>query len=393
MIRNESSILDFGSGKLTVLVGERGVNRSINLLGSGEAHYGGFADGEWFEPEKLADAVSYAINNAETNSRTKIGRLFVGVPGEFTTAVCEDANVNFAKKRRVLPSDVRELFDIGREKYEGKPDYEVINQGAVWFQTDDSRRMATPDGLLTGKLSARLAYILCECRFIESVRKILAQAGIEEAEFVSSPLAEALYLFPPEARDQSVVLLDVGYITGTLSFVQGDGMINMKSFSVGGGHIAGDLSQILGIPFADAENLKRKVILSLDVSEDDKYEILMNGEPRAFPAKQVNEIVEARVQYIGEIVGKCLATEDNSGFPRYAPLHLTGGGLAYLKGGKEQLAKQLNRGVELTAPKQAMLNRPYMSAPLGVLDMAINETGSPPRQSLLARLLDRVKGK
>ncbi|GHV00631.1 cell division protein FtsA [Clostridia bacterium] len=393
MIRNESSILDFGSGKITVLVGERGVNRSINLLGTGEAHYGGFADGEWLEPEKLADAVSYAINNAETNSRTKIGRLFVGVPGEFTVAVAEDANLNFTKKRRVLPSDVRELFDIGREKYEDRPDYEVINQGAVWFQTDDNRRVAAPEGLLTAKLSARLSYTLCEYRFVEFVKKILADAGITDIEFVSAPLAEALYLFPPETRDQSVVLLDIGYISSTLAFAQGDGVVNMKSFSVGGGHITGDLSQVLNIRFNDAENLKRKVILSLDVSEDDKYEIVIGEEVKAFPAKQINEIVEARVQYIADLAAKCLNAEDNNGFPKYAPVQLTGGGLAYLKGGKELLAKHMNRGVELAVPKQAMLNRPYMSAALGVLDMAINETGEPVKQSLLVKLLNKIKKK
>jgi cell division protein FtsA len=278
-----------------------------------------------------------------------------------------------------------------REKYEDKPDYEVINQGAVWFQTDDNRRAAIPDGLLTTKLSARVAYILCEYRFIEFVRKILARSGIEDVEFVSAPLAEALYLFPPETRDQSVVLLDIGYRSSTLACSQGDGIVTMKSFSIGGGHITGDLSQVLGLAFADAENLKRKVILSLDVTDEDKYEILVKDEPKAFSAKQVNEITEARIQHIADIVAKCLSAEDNNGFPKYAPVQLTGGGLAYVKGGKELLAKYLNRAVELAVPKQAMLNRPYMSAPLGVLDMAINETGVPLRRSLLTRLLDKIK--
>jgi len=391
MIRNESSILDFGSGKITVLVGERGVNGSISLLGTGESTYGGFTDGEWLEPEKLSEVVAYALNNAETNSRSKINSLFIGVPGEFTVAVTEEANLNFAKKRRVLPDDIRELFDIGREKYENKPDYEVINQGAIWFQTDDKRRTASPEDLLTTRLTARLSYILCERRFTDFVRKIMADAGVTDIEFVSAPLAEALYLFPPETRDQSAVLLDVGFITSTLTFSQGDGVVNMKSFSVGGGHITGDLSLVLGISFADAESLKRKVILSLEVTEDDKYEIIVNGEPKTFPAKEVNEIVDARVQYIAGIVGKCLAAEDNNGFPRYAPVHLTGGGLAYLKGGKELLAKGINRGVELLSPKQAMLNRPYMSAPLSVLEMAINEAVIPQKESLLSRIIRKMK--
>ncbi len=46
------AVLDFGSGKIDVLIGERGVNNTICINGMGECDYAGFADGEWFEPDQ-----------------------------------------------------------------------------------------------------------------------------------------------------------------------------------------------------------------------------------------------------------------------------------------------------------------------------------------------------
>lgn len=388
MARADAAILDFGSEKITVLVGERGVNNSINLLGTGEAPYGGFADGEFLQPELLPEAIAFAINNAETNSRRVIKQLFVGIPGEFTTAVVKDANINFPKKRKVTDFDVDELFEIGAQNYLERQDYEIVNQGAVYFQTDDNRRIVAPEGLLTTKLSGKLSYILGEKSFITLIGGALTGMGISDLEFVSSVMAEVLYLFEPEKRDQYVMLLDMGYITSTLALARGDGIITMHSFSVGGGHITGDIAQVLEVSFPEAEALKRKVILSLEAGEEDTYQINTKNGPKDFPAGTVNEIVEARLMMISDIIGKILIG-NNTDYPQYIPLHLTGGGLSYMKGGKEFLSKQLGKPIELVASKQPMLNRPYMSSSLGMLDMAINQMPAPEKKGFFARLFGR----
>ena len=68
MLKNKDvAILDIGSSKLTVLVGGHGINNIFNIKGKGEAFYSGFSDGEFLEPEKLADTIKRAINEAENN--------------------------------------------------------------------------------------------------------------------------------------------------------------------------------------------------------------------------------------------------------------------------------------------------------------------------------------
>ncbi len=378
MAKGDTAVLDFGSGKISAMIGERGVNGCLNVLGSGEAQYGGFMDGDWLEPEKVASAVGYAINNAQTNSRTRVKKLFVGMPGEFTTASVKDVNINFAKKRRVTDFDIDELFEIGHKPFENRMDYEVVNQGAIYFQTDDNRRIVNPEGLSTTKLSGRISYVLGETRFINFVRKLLSEMGITDVEFVSSAAAEILYLFEPRQRDQYVLMLDAGYITSSVVLGRGDGIINMQSFSLGGGHITADLSEVLEINFSEAESLKRKVVLSLSPSEKDVYEILAGSKEKQFPAQQVNEIVQARLEMIAGVIKKCLDMKEE--YPAYIPLHLTGGGIAYIKGAREFISKAIGKPVEVVASKQPQLNRPHMSSVLGLLDMAVNYGGGEPEK-------------
>lgn len=365
------AVLDFGSGKIDVLIGERGVNNTICINGMGECDYAGFADGEWFEPDQLGYAIGHAINNAETNSRTKIKRLYVGVPGEFTTVVCRDVSISLTKKCKVTEADVDMLHEQG-DVFRNNPDYTVINIGPVYYTLDDDRRLVQPVGMTSNKLGGHISYVLAENRFIHFVGKILEELGIESIEFVSSVLAEELLLFDDITRDQYVVLIDVGYITTSVAVGRGDGLLGLYNFSLGGGHITGDLAMAFGISFSQAESLKRKVVLSLNASDADVYEITDRDSRIPFPAKTVNEIVMERIKLIASTIEKCLSKCEYD-YPDYIPYHLTGGGLSYLKGARDYLSKRLNKPVEIVSPSFPPFSRPHMSSGIGLMDMLLDQ--------------------
>ena len=365
------AVLDFGSGKIDVLIGERGVNNTICINGMGECDYAGFADGEWFEPDQLGYAIGHAINNAETNSRTKIKRLYVGVPGEFTTVVCRDVSISLTKKRKVTEADVDMLHEQG-DVFRNNPDYTVINIGPVYYTLDDDRRLVQPVGMTSNKLGGHISYVLAVNRFIHFVGKILEELGIESIEFVSSVLAEELLLFDDITRDQYVVLIDVGYITTSVAVGRGDGLLGLYNFSLGGGHITGDLAMAFGISFSQAESLKRKVVLSLNASDADVYEITDRDSRIPFPAKTVNEIVMERIKLIASTIEKCLSKCEYD-YPDYIPYHLTGGGLSYLKGARDYLSKRLNKPVEIVSPSFPPFSRPHMSSGIGLMDMLLDQ--------------------
>lgn len=381
------AVLDFGSSKITVLTGERGVNNTITIGGIGECEYAGFSDGEWFEPDQLTYVIGHAVANAETNSRSTIRHLYVGVPGEFTTAVCRDAAINFPRKKRITEADIDALH-AQNDEFNNMPDYTLINVQPVYYTLDDERRLIQPLGLSSTRLGGHISYILAENKFISFIGRIMDEIGIESVEYVSSLLAETLFLFDEIKRDRYVLLLDVGYITSSIVLARGDGILFQRTFSLGGGHITGDLATALEISFTKAESLKRKVVLSLNVGEQDVYEVTTRDGTESYPAQMVNEIVTETVARLARTVNKCLAQCEYD-YPDYIPLSLTGGGLSYIKGARDVLSKQLGKPVEIVGPPLPQFSRPHLSSSLGLMDMVLNQQSPVRKKGFFARLFGR----
>lgn len=369
--KKEVAILDIGSYKITVIVAERGINNTFNIKGTGEVEYTGFSDGEFFEPDDVKNAIALALANAEATSHTKISHLYVGVPGEFTSVICRECNINFPKRKRVGDQDINQLFYLGNI-YRKHPTHTVINNAPIYFTLDDSRKIIDPRGMVSSRLGGYISYVLAENNFLDFIENILEELGIRSAEYISSALAESMYLFDTEIRDRYALLLDCGYLTSNVMLVRGDGLLFLKTFSIGGGHIMGDLAECLRISLSQAENLKRKVVLSIEAGDSDYYEVAGKDYLMPISAKTANDIVKARVDHIASMVLKCLNKCEYE-IPDYIPLYLTGGGLSYMRGARDYFSKKIGRRVEIISPSLPNLNRPHFSSTFGLLDMALNE--------------------
>lgn len=375
MAKKDVAVLDFGSSKISVLIGERGINNTFHLKGKSESEYAGFAQGEFLDEKDLRTAISMVISSAVTNSGKKIKKLYVGVPAEFCYSELKEATQTYINKKRINDNDIYNLFDLVDDYSNTVNTHTVINRSPIYFVLDDGRKVVDPNGMVTTKLSSQVSFILAKKDFIELVDEILSELSITNVQYTSSVLAESLYLLEPEVRDRYAIIVDSGYITTSVSLVRGDGLLSLSAFSVGGGHITGDLSQVLGLKFLEAEKLKRKVVLSLDASDDDFYETVVDGVITPFPSKMVNEIVEDRLALIASTINKILHSIRVS-YPDYIPIYLTGGGLSYLKGAKDFLSKAIGKNLEVIAPPVPELNSPHYSSLLGLLDLALTNEES-----------------
>lgn len=370
-MQKETAVLDIGSSKISVMIGERGINNTFNIKSGAEENYDGFLDGEFLSEDSLREAIVSAVSKAESNLRYKIKKLYISVPSEFSFCSVKEVNVTFPKRKRIKDNDVFEIFDSCQNFPE---DNFVINRSPIYFILDDNRKVLNPVGCVTNKLNVLISFIVTEKRFIDLISSILSSINIDMVDFVSSALSEALYLTEPEMRDNGLVLIDVGYITTSVSLVKGDGLLNLKAFSMGGGHITGDLCQCLKLSFNEAENLKRKVVLSLDATDNDFYEINVDGSLQPVSAKLVNEIILARLETFASIFNRILNAPEFSGYNlNYLPVYMTGGGINYLKGAKDFLSKNIGKNIEYVSPNVPQMNRPHYSGILSLLNVALSQ--------------------
>ena len=147
----------------------------------------------------------------------------------------------------------------------------------------------------------------------------------------------------------------------------------------------------LEIPYKQAEMLKRKVIVSLDAGDDEIYEITVGDKIRSFPAKTVNEIVRYRLGVIAKMLAKGISSS-NTKMPDYAPLYLTGGGIAFLHGVKDELSATLRRPVEIVVPPMPQVGYPDKSSGWGLMDMVLNNI-MPEKENFLTKILNKIKNR
>lgn len=379
-MQHQVVVLDIGSSKVTALIGERGVNKTFLIKGFSEREYDGFTDGKFLNVEAFRDAVKTVVLEVKEITRSHIEKVYVGVPGEFTTVITKNHHISFPKKKKIKERDLDELFDVAFP-FKGES-YRIINRSAVWYELDDYRKLADPIGCVSEILKGNLSYVLCDVSFINTLSPILNEIGVKEIEYVSSALAEILYLFEAEQRDRICVLADIGYITSSFTIAKGDGIIYQKSFSYGGGYITAILADILNVDMEIAEKLKRKINLTCGESGGN-YRIIDGDNEYNFSAKNVNDIVMYSLDELCESISACLA-DAKIAIPEYVPLSVTGGGISYIRGGKEHLSGRLNMLVEVEAPKLPHLNKPIESSYIALLDLALAQ--EPQKEGLFKKL-------
>jgi cell division protein FtsA len=367
MGKNVTSILDFGSSMITLLVGVEDVNKSFRLLSSIDCDYEGFAKGEFVDPNNLQTIISDILKKAERELQFKVDNLFIGVPAEFCFVYDAMLTKTFAKKTKITNKIIDAMFLEDKEENSYQT-HTVINKSPLFYIVNDENRTNDPVGLVCNKLQARTSYVLVENKFELLITGILKSLGVKEFDFLSSTLAEGLYLIDEHKRNEGAILVDCGYSTTSVSLVLGAGLKELKSFSLGGGHITADLSKHLGLEFEEAEGIKKDVILTLNPNGTDCYTA---ESGKKFAIKSVNEIALARIDRISELILKCIDSFEMQ-LPKYIPIYITGGGLNYFEGIGNYFRENFTRPVERVSPKALLYHKPDLSSPISVLNMAIN---------------------
>ncbi len=368
--RKSAAVLDVRSASVTALIGERGVNNTFVFKGIHSEVYDGFADAEFFDLQGLQKAVFTALEEAERSRGERIREIFVGVPGEFVRVVTKRHMISFRQKRRVAPYDLGTLFDGGFEPVQG---YTCIRRGAIWYVTSDKRRTIDPVGMITDSLEGYLSYFLADDRFIEIFNNILGEYGIKKIHFLPTSLAEALYLIPPQTRDEFAILLDIGKISMTFSIVGGNGILYQNACSAGGGHVVAQLyaEGETDIPFEIAEAMVKKVNLSSKDDPNAVIEYIDKDKIYSLPMNFLKSRVKEGLDLICEVINKCLELCDDRSLD-YKPILLTGDGITGIRGAREHLSLRLNRVVEIIAPHLPYYDKAARSSLLSLLNMALD---------------------
>lgn len=370
MAKNCVCVVEIGSSKLSCAVAQRGINGIFNIKAKAMVEYAGFFEGEFIEKNLLEDAVKTLLDEIKEIYKKDIDKIYVGVPAEFSKVSSTKEQITFRFRRSIKKSDIETLSKNASEKIyvEGM---EILSVNPISFTLDDNRTTSDPLKMKATKLSAELSVILAQSSFIQTFNKIWARLGIEQVEYLSEPLCEAMFILEKEERERTCIVIDVGARSTSVAFVKGDGLTNLTSFSMGGSYITSDLSEACSISYNDARNLKKQIVLSLKGGKDDFYELItLGGRVAKIPLNYANEAVCYRLELIAKTVNECIRLFAKEYVPYY-PIYLCGAGVSKIKGGKDFFAKCLGRNITYGVPPIPAMDKPENASMLGLLNQAI----------------------
>ena len=370
MKNNFVLVFDIGSLKLRSIFAGRGLNNTFNIRGYKEYDYDGFYQGEFIMPEKLSPLMEQIISDLDVNTK-EIDKVYIGVPAEFSSVSRTEVSINFGSRRKVKKADIDSLFYMASEKAKNAS-VEVVSVNPISYNLDDGRLSLDPIGEIASSITANLSIVYGDKKFIDMFNALVAGLGFASVEYISEPLSQALYIVPKEKREDLSLLIDVGDLTTSISFVKGNGLYALTSFFFVCGFITNDLAEAFDLSMNEADKLKRQIVLSLKGKPNDFYELTADlGKTIKIPLNSANEVVGYRIDELSEVIAKCVQLNTRE-FLQYLPTYLTGAGISKIKGGRDYLAKGLGRNVSYGKPPLPGKDKPELASIYSLLNSALN---------------------
>ena len=320
--------LDIGTTKIACIVGRRGANGKIEILGYGKSVSTGVSRGIVINIEETANAIKTAVDEASAQSNVDIKLVNVGIAGQHIKSV---------QHRGVLMRDNRdkeiceeELERLRQDTFKinmipGEQIIDVIPQ--EYFV--DGELSTTPKGMLGSKLEANFHVIIGQTAAAMNIKTCIERAGLEMDHMILEPIASAEAVLDEEEMEAGVALVDIGGGTTDIAIFHESKIYHSAVIPFGGNIITEDISKGCAIIRRYAEDVKVK-FGSAVASENRDDELVSIPGIRGRASKEISfknlaSIIQARMEEIFELVNYEIQ-KVHSQHKLIAGIVLTGGG-------------------------------------------------------------------
>ena len=394
IMKNECvAILDIRSNEVTFLLGSKGVNGTFVIRGLHSEKYEGLCLNGFFDEDSFKKAVVRAISSVQQTYEGVIEEIYVGVPSSFVSVVTKGHTASFYSKRKITAQDVDALYESGLNDLmqQGR----CIRRSAMYFTLGDNRKYFSAKdlyGVSTTMLKGALCYYFVSDYFYDFILDLFGNMGFSGVKFLPSTQAQATYLIPEKRREGYAFLLDIGFITSSISVVYGNGIVHEESFNCG---IASILVALMDT-FEMEHTIAEEILSYANISGGTvPKELTYNSElsEKSFSVQKVNETIKCALDELCERIDGFLRKhykEKNTAFLTVNTMGVTGEGVSCIKGGAEHIAKRIGWLTEVVYPDLPYYDKPTCSSRIALLSTALSEREN---MGWLQRIFNFIGGK
>jgi cell division protein FtsA len=369
--------IDIGTTKVCTFIGSVKKNNLIEIKGFGTAECKGIKKGLVVDINEATKSILSSIGMAEKSTNMFIDSAYIGVTGKHVSFINNWTEINVSSPGKVIrKADVDKLIGLAN-KINLSSEHYVIHTLIKQFAVDGEKEIIDPVGLSTDKLAVELLVIYGSITPIKNVINSIKAANVEIEDIILEALASSEAVLTQEEKESGVIMLDIGGGTTDVAIYKNKKLVFTYCLPVGGDLITNDISIGLNIPFAKAEEIKKK-FANVDYNFYETLNKLNVGDLKLDKNKaalniRLYSIVNDRVKEMLNIV--------KEKFEAYGFIHsipcgvvITGGaanlkGLAALASSVFNMPVRIGTPIDVEGPSEAV-NNPIYSTAIGILKYA-----------------------
>ncbi len=304
--------IDIGSQMTRVIVAEEAAKIGLppKILGIGYSESAGMHHGYVISPREATASVSEAIRMAEKATGIDIKRAYVALGGISLSSEIAGGAVSVGRSDgEVSDEDLKNVMIISEQTFaSGKRNRKILHAIPLKYRLDGMEVLGNPIGMRGSRLETRVVFVTVAEHHFNDLVSVITDAGVDIIDVVAAPIAESMATLTKKQKMVGCGLLNIGSETVSLVVFDNDLPVSIETFSIGSSDITNDIALGLRISLEEAERVK-----------------IGRMEPGAYPKKKIEEIVEARLSDIFDLVQHHLKAIKRDGLLP-AGIIITGGG-------------------------------------------------------------------
>lgn len=288
--------IDIGTSATRVVVCEEHGEGSSKILGYGICPTMGMKHGYIVNRDHVLTSLKRALKDAETQSGIKIRGAMIGISGVGLGAEYGVGSSIVSRADGIIGKvDIEKAISDGESSLDLK-NKAMLHAYPVSFKIDGKEFPVRPEGISGLKLEVRTLFITCFQQHLDDLLGVVTDAGVKVLGFTATPIAAQELLLTDLQKNFGCALIDIGAETVSVSVFENNTLVSLHVFDIGSLNITKDLALGLRITPEEAESIKLGVVSFQTV-----------------PKKKIEEIVEARLSDIFELIDKYFKKMGRSG--------------------------------------------------------------------------------
>lgn len=323
--------LDVGTTTVRVVVGHVDApGQAPTIIGVGEHENSGMRKGTVVNLVNTAQAIDKALEAAERMSGHPIHEATVSINGSHIVGMSSQGVIAVGTGGHEINDDDLARVEDAATVVQLPANREILQVTPRSYQLDGQDNIKDPLGMTGVRLEVDAHVITALGPHLKNLQKACEMTETVAHHTVLAGLAAARAVVSDQQMENGVALVDLGGTTTNIAVYEEGDLQHVAVLPVGSVNITNDLAIGLKTDLDIAEQVKLQHASAGGEHKEGKLTVKMDKSAHDFDATEVDEIVEARLEEIFELINKELKS-----IGRAAKLPggvvLTGGG-AEMKG-------------------------------------------------------------